>query len=180
MLTHTEGAASEPMLFCFKGMNIRAVAISGKVWFAAHDVAAILGTTVNQLLQGLEDTEVDSFVFGRVASTGKPVINECGLVRSAMHSKKAIGQDFSSWLLNEFLPNMHKVVQKDRNTSMVMLASQIALLRLHVSSLTARVVEVEQQNRMLSQRVAPQVAQRQLAPQHAHSNVFNINRDHEK
>src|SRR5690349_13418609 len=117
-----------PSSFPITGQPIRVVMIHGEPWFVTADVCRILGRdnatraadlagpgnhrTVNSrgitLISSKEnDVSADEKPYGR----GNPLlnlINEAGLYRLIMRSRKPAAQPFQEWITGELLPSIRR------------------------------------------------------------------------
>lgn len=143
MLQHSENSKQELLEFWFQGQQIRAIIRSSKMWFIAQDIAVILETSTQQLLQMLPTEETAHYAFSRSAIKGKPILSEAGFVRVAMTRKGVKAAKLATWLMNEFLPQMVKITHAGKGNPVNSLVQQVALLSLHVTSLNRRVAELE-------------------------------------
>ncbi|MDB0571454.1 hypothetical protein LBW59_11805 [Ralstonia solanacearum] len=132
-----------PLCYWFNSFRIRAVQRGDKMWFVAQDVASILGSSTRCVLRALTDSDISHHAFSRDAVKGKPVISESGLVRAAIALETPGSAAFSTWLLHDFLPGVRGKVSGGKAEATANLAQQVAILRLHLSSLQRRVTALE-------------------------------------
>ena len=84
---------------------------NGEHWWIASEVCAGLElTNVSQALSRLDADEKADIIINDV--TGRPqstlIVNEPGLYRLALSSRKKSAQEFKRWLLHEVLPQLRK------------------------------------------------------------------------
>lgn len=83
----------------------------GEPWFVAVDVCAALGIkNVSDSLTRLKSRQIDDIVLND--TMGRPqsykIVNESGLYKLAMKSRKKIAEEFQDWIAEEVLPQIRK------------------------------------------------------------------------
>ncbi|WP_313308779.1 BRO-N domain-containing protein [Stutzerimonas nitrititolerans] len=105
-------AATNIILFDFRGRSVRAISIEGEPWFVAVDVCRVLGqSNTTKALYALDEDERSNFKLGRQGSVN--IINESGLYTLILRCDDAIkkGSDahaFRKWVTAEVLPAIRK------------------------------------------------------------------------
>jgi prophage antirepressor-like protein len=98
--------------FHFHASDIRIVMRNGEPWFIASDVAAALGyRNAPDAARYLSDHQKGSTLIERRTSGGNPnvtIINESGLYRLVLRSRKPEALAFSDWVTGEVLPSIRK------------------------------------------------------------------------
>lgn len=97
--------------FTFKTKSVRTVILDGEPWFVASDVAAVLGyrdahNAGRQLAEHQRGTHLVSTPKG--GSQKVVIINESGLYRLVLRSRKPEAEAFSDWVTGEVLPSIRK------------------------------------------------------------------------
>lgn len=98
---------SNLQLFDFEGNQVRTLEIENEPWFVATDVTKILNlsnTTV--ALSRLDEDERSKFNLGRQGKTN--IVNEYGLYKLILASRKPSAKKFQRWVTHEVLPAIRK------------------------------------------------------------------------
>ena len=94
-------------LFSFEGNKVRTLRLDDEPWFVAPDVTKILdmsNTTV--ALSRLDEDERSKFNLGRQGNTN--IVNEYGLYKLILASRKPNAKKFQRWVTHEVLPAIRK------------------------------------------------------------------------
>ncbi len=107
----------------------------GEPWFVAKDVCDILGIATNHLREegrGLDSDEVASLPNWEGKGSAPLIINEPGLYKLIMRSRKPEAREFQRWVTHEVLPSIRKhggyMLGQERMTPEQMLAASIRWL----------------------------------------------------
>ncbi|HCX39620.1 MAG TPA: phage repressor protein/antirepressor Ant [Lactobacillus acetotolerans] len=98
---------SKLQLFSFEGNQVRALEINDEPWFVATDVTKILNlsnTTV--ALSRLDEDERSKFNLGRQGKAN--IVNEYGLYKLILASRKPSAKKFQRWVTHDVLPAIRK------------------------------------------------------------------------
>ena len=103
-------AQISPLSFSFGRHAVRIVVRDGEPWFVASDIAAALGyrdaANAGRILsEHQRGTQIVSTQSGDQSMT---VINESGLYRLVLRSRKPEAEKFSDWVTGEVLPSIRK------------------------------------------------------------------------
>ena len=108
-------AQTTPSTFSFGTHAIRIIARDGEPWFVASDVAAALGyrdaANAGRILSDRQkaDTQIVSTSSnGAEQARAVTIINESGLYRLVLRSRKPEAAKFSDWVTGEVLPSIRK------------------------------------------------------------------------
>ena len=105
-------AQSTPSVFNFGAHAVRIVVRNGEPWFVAADVAEALGyRNAPDAARNLGEHQKASTQIVRSTSGGNPnvtIINESGLYRLVLRSRKPAAEQFSDWVTGEVLPSIRK------------------------------------------------------------------------
>ena len=94
-------------LFDFEGNEVRTLEVNDEPWFVAMDVTRILNlsnTTV--ALSRLDEDERSKFNLGRQGKAN--IVNEYGLYKLILASRKPSAKKFQRWITHEVLPAIRK------------------------------------------------------------------------
>ena len=83
----------------------------GEPWFVAKDVCGILGIATNHIREhgrGLEDDEVFTLPNWEGKGSAPLIINEPGLYRLILKSRKSEAKEFQRWVTHEVLPSIRR------------------------------------------------------------------------
>ncbi|MGO5318902.1 phage antirepressor KilAC domain-containing protein [Bifidobacterium boum] len=83
----------------------------GEPWFVAKDVCDILGIATNHIREhgrGLDDDEVSTIPNWEGKGAAPLIINEPGLYRLILKSRKPKAKEFQRWVTHEVLPSIRK------------------------------------------------------------------------
>lgn len=101
-----------PSTFNFGTHEVRIVMRDGEPWFVATDVAEALGyRNAPDAARNLGEHQKASTQIVRSTSGGNPnvtIINESGLYRLVLRSRKPEAEKFSDWVTGEVLPSIRK------------------------------------------------------------------------
>lgn len=107
----------------------------GEPWFVAKDVCDILGIATNHLREegrGLDSDEVASLPNWEGKGSAPLIINEPGLYKLIMRSRKPEAKAFQRWVTHEVLPSIRKhggyMLGQERMTPEQMLAASMRWL----------------------------------------------------
>lgn len=107
----------------------------GEPWFVAKDVCDILGIATNHLREegrGLDSDEVASLPNWEGKGSAPLIINEPGLYKLIMRSRKPEAKAFQRWVTHEVLPSIRKhggyMAGQERMTPEQMLAASMRWL----------------------------------------------------
>lgn len=107
-------ANSQPV-FNFGEKQVRIILRDGEPWFVASDVAEALGyRNAPDAARSLSEHQKASTQIVRSTSGGNPnvtIINESGLYRLVLRSRKPEAEKFSDWVTGEVLPAIRKTGQ---------------------------------------------------------------------
>lgn len=97
--------------FSFESQSVRIIDREGQPWFALADVCAVLGiSNVSDAAGRLDDDERDDIALtdtiGR--SQSAIVINESGLYKLVLRSRKESAKRFTKWLTSIVLPSIRR------------------------------------------------------------------------
>ncbi|WP_371436581.1 Bro-N domain-containing protein [Polaromonas sp.] len=100
----------------FEGARVRTMTDdAGAVWFAAVDIARVLGFKhTPHMVRLLDDDEADvrkvdiRSTNGVIQSRGMTLINESGLYSAAMRSRRPDAKRFRRWVTGEVLPSLRR------------------------------------------------------------------------
>lgn len=84
---------------------------NGEPWFSGQDVCNILGTGTNHLREYLDEDEITNIRTTDIGQNGgkAPVfVNEPGLYKLIMRSRKPEAKEFQRWVTHEVLPTIRK------------------------------------------------------------------------
>ena len=157
--------------FNFEGTPVRTVQIDGETQFVAADVCEALDIqNVAQAVTRLDDDERSMFNIGRQGDAH--VINESGLYRLILTSRKPEAKRFRKWVTGEVLPTIRKTGSYSAQAApaapttasmfmqsahiMLEMESRTAALEKQQIALTARLDEVVENNVL---KVCPQNAE---------------------
>lgn len=99
------------MIFSFSDDKVRTVIdIDNNPWFIAKDVCAVLGLgNVTNAIQNIPDKHIAVInVKGDKGTTVTNIIDEPGMYRMAMRSKKPNAERFIEWITAEVIPSIRK------------------------------------------------------------------------
>lgn len=103
---------TEIKTFNFNDTPVRALTDeNGDPWFSGQDVCDILGTGTNHLREYLDEDEITNIRTTDIGQNGgkAPVfINEPGLYKLIMRSRKPEAKTFQRWVTHEVLPTIRK------------------------------------------------------------------------
>lgn len=141
--------STELSVFTYQSQPVRTVSIDGEPWFVLKDVCEALGIIkYRNVTERLEEDEARQT--GVIDSMGRSqqttVINEPGLYNVILRSDKPEAKAFKRWVTHEVLPVLRKtgnysVSPAPMSTAEMFLAQAKAM------------VELEQQNRAIAQRL---------------------------
>lgn len=97
----------------YKDHNVRIIEKDGQPWFAAKDVAEILGySETAAMTRRLDKDEKTTLRLPQIGlnnyTTNITVLNEYGLFAAILKSNKKEAIDFQRWVTHEVLPSIHK------------------------------------------------------------------------
>jgi anti-repressor protein len=128
--------------FSFEGTPVRTVQIDGETQFVAADVCEALDIqNVAQAVTRLDDDERSMFNIGRQGDAH--VINESGLYRLILTSRKPEAKRFRKWVTGEVLPTIRKTGSYGKLAVPTAL-STMDILTLAIESEKGRLAAVEQ------------------------------------
>lgn len=109
-MTSTVLSASAPAVFDFQSHQVRTVVIGDVVWFVCADVAEALGyrdaaNAARNLKPRQKGTHNLSTLGGTQAVT---IINESGLYKLVLRSRKPEAESFADWVTDDVLPTIRK------------------------------------------------------------------------
>ena len=103
---------NEIQIFNFQNNNVRVININNEPWFAAKEVAAILGysetAAMNRRLDDDEKTTLQIPQVGSNYTTNITIINESGLYNAVLGSNKPEAKAFRKWVTSEVLPAIRR------------------------------------------------------------------------
>lgn len=104
---------SVPTVFNFQSHPVRTVLQGGEPWFVASDVADALGyATAKDAARNLADNQKGRHILPTPGGTQSvTIINESGLYRLVLRSRKPEAVAFSDWVTGEVLPAIRKTGQ---------------------------------------------------------------------
>jgi prophage antirepressor-like protein len=112
MASATLGTSAQITPFNFGTHAVRVVMRNGEPWFVATDVAEALGyRNAPDAARNLSEHQKASTQIVRSTSGGNPnvtIINESGLYRLVLRSRKPEAEKFSDWVTGEVLPSIRK------------------------------------------------------------------------
>lgn len=101
-MTNTAQGASAPVVFFFESRKIRVIASRAVLWFAAADVCAAMGVpNTTKALARLDDD--DRAVYS-IQGSQINIVNESGLYRLILASRKPEAKRFKQWVMAEVVP----------------------------------------------------------------------------
>lgn len=97
-------------VFSFNGNALRTVVLKNEPWFAAKDVAEILGYRMaSDMTRFLEEDEKDTHIMRTPGGTQElTIINEPGLYAAILRSRKPEAKKFKRWITHEVIPAIRK------------------------------------------------------------------------
>lgn len=103
-------AQSTPSVFNFGAHAVRIVVRDGEPWFVATDVAAALGyLTAKDAARNLSEHQKGGHILPTPGGEQRvTIINESGLYRLVLRSRKPEAEKFSDWVTGEVLPSIRK------------------------------------------------------------------------
>lgn len=103
-------AQSTPSVFNFGAHAVRIVVRDGEPWFVATDVAAALGyLTAKDAARNLSEHQKGGHILPTPGGDQRvTIINESGLYRLVLRSRKPEAEKFSDWVTGEVLPSIRK------------------------------------------------------------------------
>lgn len=108
-------SGNAPSIFDFKGRSVRVlVNENGDPWFIAKDVCDILGLGTEHLRRDLDEdevTEATNLPNWQVGTNGGRIpliVNEPGMYKLIMRSRKPEAKTFQRWVTHEVLPAIRK------------------------------------------------------------------------
>lgn len=103
-------AQSTPSVFNFGTHAVRIVVRDGEPWFVATDVAAALGyLTAKDAARNLSEHQKGGHILPTPGGEQRvTIINESGLYRLVLRSRKPEAEKFSDWVTGEVLPSIRK------------------------------------------------------------------------
>lgn len=106
-------AQSTPSVFNFGTHAVRIVVRDGEPWFVAADVAAALGyLTAKDAARNLSEHQKGGHILPTPGGEQRvTIINESGLYRLVLRSRKPEAEKFSDWVTGEVLPSIRKTGQ---------------------------------------------------------------------
>lgn len=109
-------AQSTPSVFNFGAHAVRIVVRDGEPWFVAADVAAALGyLTAKDAARNLSEHQKGGHILPTPGGEQRvTIINESGLYRLVLRSRKPEAEKFSDWVTGEVLPSIRKTGQYQR------------------------------------------------------------------
>lgn len=103
---------NEIQIFNFQNCEVRVVNVNNEPWFAAKEVAAILGysetAAMNRRLDDDEKTTLQIPQVGSNYTTNITIINESGLYNAVLGSNKPEAKAFKKWVTSEVLPAIRR------------------------------------------------------------------------
>lgn len=106
------GASAQPTpsVFNFGAHAVRIVVRNGEPWFVAADVAAALGyLTAKDAARNLSEHQKGGHILPTLGGEQRvTIINESGLYRLVLRSRKPAAEQFSDWVTGEVLPSIRK------------------------------------------------------------------------
>lgn len=104
---------NELTIFKYEENEVRTViGEDGEPWWFAKDVCDILGlVNPSQVVSALKDSQKDIIHLTEGASTGnlqRNIVNEAGLYKLIMRSRKPDAEKFQDWIAEEVLPTIRK------------------------------------------------------------------------
>lgn len=103
---------NEIQIFNFHNNDVRVININNEPWFAAKEVAAILGysetAAMNRRLDDDEKTTLQIPQVGSNYTTNITIINESGLYNAVLGSNKPEAKAFKKWVTSEVLPAIRR------------------------------------------------------------------------
>lgn len=105
-------SGNSPSVFDFKGDTVRVITDeSGEPWFIAKDVCDVLGIrtdTIRKILEADEVAETNPNIIGVAGGHNPLIVNEPGLYRLTLKSRKSAAKAFQRWVTHEVLPAIRK------------------------------------------------------------------------
>lgn len=144
--------------FNFESQRVRISDRDGQTWFALADVCAVLDIgNVGNASARLDDDERDSIRNTDVnRGRGNPdmtVINESGLFKLILRSRKPAAKRFTKWVTAEVLPSIRRSGQYGRAAAPLDLSDPAVLQRLLLEH-TGRALALENRNNELVTQAA--------------------------
>lgn len=139
------GASAQITPFNFGAHAVRVIVRDGEPWFVAADVAEALGyrdaANAGRILADHQkaDTQIASTSLNGIEQTRRvTIINESGLYRLVLRSRKPEAEKFSDWVTGEVLPSIRKTggyakptADAERIQAAYRLASRVAAIAAH-------------------------------------------------
>lgn len=109
-------AQSTPSVFNFGAHAVRIIVRDGEPWFVATDVAAALGyLTAKDAARNLSEHQKGGHILPTPGGDQRvTIINESGLYRLVLRSRKPEAEKFSDWVTGEVLPSIRKTGRYDK------------------------------------------------------------------
>lgn len=144
--------STELSVFTYQSQPVRTVSIDGEPWFVLKDVCEALGIIkYRNVTERLEEDEARQT--GVIDSMGRSqqttVINEPGLYNVILRSDKPEAKSFKRWVTHEVLPVLRKTGSYSVSPA-PMSTAEMFLVQ------AKAMVELEQQNRAIAQRLDTQ------------------------
>lgn len=142
--------STELSVFTYQSQPVRTVSIDGEPWFVLKDVCEILGIShVTDTARRLEEDEVaqTDLIDNMGRNQRAYAVNEPGLYNVILRSDKPEAKSFKRWVTHEVLPVLRKT---GSYTTAPMTTAEMFLAQ------AKAMVELEQQNRAITQRLDTQ------------------------
>lgn len=139
--------------FNFDAQPIRIRDQDGQLWFVAADICAALDITSHRdAVARLDDDERASVMLDTLGGQQPhTAINESGMYKLALRSRKPAAKRFTKWVTSEVLPSIRRTGQYGRPANEIDLSDPATLQRLLLEH-TGKVLALENRNNDLEQK----------------------------
>ena len=154
------------MPFEFESTAVRAVIVNGEPWFVGKDVCDALGIrNTRHALSRLAADEKNTVVIsdGIRGNPNFAVINEPGVYRLILKSRKAAAKRFRKWVTAEVLPTIRATGRYEAKPSPAGEAGRVRDLEAEIGSLRDRIALLEENRALLKRDASQKAADRHAA-----------------
>jgi prophage antirepressor-like protein len=99
-----------PVSFTYNSKEVRAIEHKGNPWFVASDLCFILGVKdTSMALKRIPASDKDTSLINTLGGVQRlSIVNEPGMYRLVMSSRKKEAESFKTWLASEVLPEIRQ------------------------------------------------------------------------
>ena len=152
-----------PVVFDYRGQNVRTVMVDGEPWFVIRDICEVL--ELGNVTWACQRLDADEFSSTKVVdSAGRSqetaIVNEAGLYSLVLGSRKAEARAFKRWVTHEVLPAIRKTgayakpAQMSTEDLIILQAQSVKELKSRVLSLEEKAGTTDARLDTVAHRVA--------------------------